>query len=209
MSDEEDILKETLLNEVLIEEEKKTEAAAAPLPEEILAQKIKAEKKKVKKKRNKRLGILGFIGFVVFIIIWGLKRPEASIEYGICKTYLELNVVYPTTLHVNELDVLTDGSYRLWFSTVDPNGSNRMDSFQCHFGISKDTGYLKLVKVRMGTIFLDQDKLNFFNNAIPYLVANPPDITWPYPLSDNVADLQFDESAFTNIRNLSQRMSFY
>lgn len=207
MDDEEKILKKALLEEAsLINKEQAETASAAPLPEELLAQKIKQDKKAAAKKKRKWAIILGVIGLVYALIQWGLEPPKSSIEYGICKTFLELQVSYPTTLHVNDLNVLSDGSYRLWFSQVDSFGTRRADMFQCFYGLDAETGQLKIAKVRMGAIFIDQQKIEYFNHAIPSLVANPPDLTWPYPLSNNIANLKFDEGAFTNIRGLAERM---
>lgn len=206
MSEEDEILKETLINEEFLVNEEENKPADIILPEELLANKIKEEKKKKKKKRNRRFLYLGLILLFIFLIKWGIQPFQSSIEYGICKTFLELNVSYPTTLHVNELNVLSDGTYRLWFSQVDPFGASRTDSFQCNFAQNPETGQLALTKVKIGTLFLDKQKIEYFNTAIPYLVANPPDLTYPMPLSDNIANLQFDTSAFTNIRNLAQHL---
>lgn len=204
MSDEQEILKQTLINDDVLANEVVQKGADEP-PEDVLAKKLNAEKTLRKKKRNKRImSILGGVGFV-YLVMWGLEPFSASIEYGICKTFLELNVTYPTTLHVNELNVLSDGSYRLWFSQIDPFGASRQDSFQCNFAYSPE-GMPTLTKVKIGTIFVDKQKIDYFNTAVPYLVANPPDLVYPAPLSDNVANLQFDTSAFTNIKNLAARL---
>lgn len=210
MDEEEKILKKALLDEAsLIDKEKIEDAPSKQLPEELLALKIKQEKKIAAKKKRKWAIIFGVIGLLYFLIQWGLEPPKSSIEYGICKTFLELQLSYPTTLHVNELNVLSDGSYRLWFSQVDSFGTRRADMFQCFFGLDAETGQLKIAKVRMGAVFIDQQKIEYFNHTIPALIANPPDLTWPYPLSNNIAHLKFDESAFTNIRGLAERVGMY
>lgn len=205
MSEESEILKETLFggSDVV---DKEAGAEKVLSPEELLTKKIKEQKKKAAKKRRKKFIIIGVIGFLYFVVSWGMQPYKATMEYGICKTFLELNLVYPFTLHVNELDVLNDGSYRMWYTQVDSFGSNRMDSFQCYFSNDPQTGMLQLSKVKFGKIFLEQEKIAYFNTAIPYLMEHPPDLTWPMPLSDNVANLQFDTGAFTNIRNLAARL---
>jgi hypothetical protein len=210
MSDEKEVIKETLIDDDLLSKEvkEKVKPAEEMLPEDLLAKRIKDEKKRIRKKRSKKYKIFGSVVFFVLIIYLGLMQPEASIEYGICKTFLELNVVYPTTMHVNELDIKNDGSYRLWYTQIDPFGASRLESFQCYFKTDQQ-GNLQLAKVKMGILTLEKEKVAYFNSAIPYIVANSPDLTFPTPLSDNVASLKFDESAFTNIRNLAQKLPIF
>lgn len=210
MSEEDENLKKALSeDEINFSDEggKETEEKSGLLPEEALAQKVKEEKKLAKKKRNKRLIILGVVLFIAYVIHWGMQGGKSTIQYGICKTFLELNIVYPTTLHVNEVDVLRDGSYRLWATRTDPFGSRRLDPFQCSFAVDEKTGLPKLTKAKLGTIFIDDDKVKFFNYAIPYLVANPPDLSLPAPLTDrSINNLQFDTNSFTNIKNLADKL---
>ncbi len=176
--------KKEILNQTVMEEE---------APEASLADKLRAQKKKQRKKRV-LLTILGcFVAFISYAL-WFLFKPfDASAEYGICKTFLELVTPYPHTIYVSEIVSLRDGSMRLWYSHTDPFGEYRMESFQCKFVHNRDTGLVdRIDEIRMSKVNMDPRRLEYLNNALPYFLANPLIEVWPAALPDHIGALQLD-----------------
>ena len=48
----------------------------------------------------------------------------------------------------------------------------------------------------MGKLNIDPIVVERFNLSIPYLVANPPDLTLPVPIPDSLESIEFDLDRF-------------
>lgn len=182
MSEEEEILKQTF-----VEEEDLGGS---------LAEKMRERKALEKKKRRKRIIIGGILLLFAYAVYWLFKPIPTSLPYGICKTFLELNVPYPYTLRVSEYYALRDGSLKLWYTHIDAFGEYRLDSFQCVFGTDPTTGASIMAQARVNKLDLSPDKIKSFNNAIPYLVSNPPNFPFPARLPDSLQDLQIETDKY-------------
>ena len=185
MSEEEEILKQTV-----IEEDK---------PKSSLAEKLQEQKDAQKKKNKKRIMILGGVGLLSFLV-WFLMKPyKASYDYGICRTFLELNIPYPHTIYVSELKYLRDGSLKLWYTHTDAFGEYRIESFVCKLATDPETGIMEVASLKMHKTYLDPEKVKGYNSALAYFAANPLILTWPAPLPDSLNDLHFDFNAVRRI----------
>lgn len=171
-----------ILDQAVIQEEK---------PEVSFVEKLAAEKKKQKKKRMKRI-ILLCVGLLFSYGIYLLFKPfEASADYGICRTILELTIPYPHTLYVSELGYTKDAALKLWYTHMDAFGEYRMEPFECKLGYNKD-GALVVEQIRMHNVSLASDRIEAMNNIMPYFNQNPLILAWPTALPDTIADLHLD-----------------
>ncbi|MAE51914.1 MAG: hypothetical protein CMH27_08885 [Micavibrio sp.] len=163
------------------------EGESAPRKLSPLAQKKRA----LRKKRQKQL--LYLAGFLLFCYgFWWLIKPyESSMKYGICKTFIELNVPYPYTIHFSEVIDFADGSVRVWFSHYDSFGDYRLLPVQCYYAPHEKYG-LGLSRIVVGRREIDPDIVQHFNHSLPAIFAYPPDLTYPTPLPNDPNDLQFD-----------------
>ena len=76
---------------------------------------------------------------------------------------------YPHTIYVSEVNQLTSGAMRLWYTHTDAFGEFRMEEFRCTIERDPQTGRQFLSEVRMGEkIYIDQETLKNWNGAIPY-----------------------------------------
>lgn len=186
MSDQDEILKQAVIED--------------DSPEAMLTQKLK-EGKKLKRKKQTKIAIIG--GGVLFIA-WALNYLFApfqlSVPYGVCKTYLELNVPYPKTIYVSEADFLADKSVRIWFSQTDPFGEYRMQSFHCFFTEHPETGKMIFSKIKMGKVDIDSATIDLYNKALPVLASVQMDLRYPAPLPDVISDLQIDVESARRIK---------
>lgn len=165
-------------------------------PSFTLADKLKEKRTQKKKKRLKQGLIFGFVGLLGWAVYYLFAPFTGGLSYGICKTYLELNVPYPQTLLLSEVVLTRNGSVRIWFTHIDAFGSYRLDSFQCTFAVDEQTKATYLAEVKVGKMNIDPIEVERFNMSIPYLAANPPDLTLPTPIPDSLESIEFDLNRF-------------
>lgn len=185
MSEETEILKQTVI--------------ADEAPKASLADKLKEQKKAKSKKTRKRVIIWGFLLLFSYAFWWLSKPFKATATYGICKSFLELYVPYPHTIHVSEIKPQRDGSLKLWFIHVGAFGEYRMESFQCKLVNNPDTGVLELTQLKLHKVQISAERVKHLNNALPYFVENPLVLNWPTKLPDSLNDLHFD---FDRVRKI-------
>ena len=162
-----------------------------PRPLSPLAQKKLA----LRKKRQKQLMYLAVIALIGYGLWWMFKPFQSSIQYGICKTFIELNVPYPYTLYYSEVLDFSDGSVRIWFSHYDSFGDYRLMPVQCYFTPHETYG-LGLSRIIIERREVDPAIVERFNNALPAILAYPPDLTYPTPLPNDPNQLQFDFDSY-------------
>lgn len=157
--------------------------------------KLQQEKIKARKKLFKRGVYFSLILLFAYGLYYLFKPFQASMGYGICKTFLELQVRFPQTLHVSSIESFQT-SVRLWYVQTDSFGEYKMDSIQCYYK-PDPSGALPYVieKIVMRRREVDPKKVEEFNKVLPQIFANPPDLTVPAPLPDSLQDLQINPDA--------------
>jgi hypothetical protein len=163
----------------------------------------KTETKEERNKKRKKMIFRGGIGGVVLLIFGGLYMlsfpQQGTMAYGLCKTFLELNVRYPGTLHLSEVEMFTT-SARIWYAQVDSFGEYRLEPIQCYFK-PDETEQVPFVmeKAYYSTTDLrpvEPKKIAEFNRSLPVLFANPPNLDLPWKLPDSLGDLKFETDKF-------------
>lgn len=156
-----------------------------------LAQKKLAQRKK----RQKQFMYLALIAFLGYGLWWMLKPYQSGIQYGICKIFIELNVPYPYTIYYSEVLNFADGSVRVWFSHYDSFGDYRLMPVQCYFAPHETYG-TAVSRILIEGREVDRETVERFNHALPAILANPPDLTYPTPLPNDPNQLQFDFDSY-------------
>lgn len=142
-------------------------------------------------KRRRKYAMYGIAAVVVIFIGTYLFKPfEGTIEFGICKTFLETQVRYPDKLRLSTVENI-QGAMRIWYSSLDSFGEYRLQPIECFFATNAQ-GQLYMRRAKISRRDLDQSKVDAFNVSIPYLIENPPDLTLPTPLPDRLSDLQIN-----------------
>lgn len=180
-------------------ETRKEEKPPAPEDEEIETVVRKSRVQESKQKKKKSLMVRSGIAAVILLLgyfIYGLFTPyKGGIHFGICKTFLERYVTFPSTLTLNSFEEFSD-SIRIWHMHIDAFGQYRMEPIQCWFSQDQATGYLKLDRVTIKRREIEPEVIEQFNKSIPSIYANPPDLTLPYPLSDDLKNLHYEHNSF-------------
>ncbi len=89
-------------------------------------------------KRKQRMNVLklAIAGVVLCLLGWFVYYLFAPYKggkpYGICRTFLEMNVQFPQDLRLSSMEKFED-SIRIWFLQVDAFGEYRMENIQCYY----------------------------------------------------------------------------
>lgn len=142
-----------------------------------------------KKKRNRKLWWSGG-GFLLFCLaIYALYKPQATIHYGVCKVYLELNEPYPQKMKYLAMEDFGQ-MVRVIYRKIDSFGLVSVNVAECTFKIENNrvTPYLLSVDIngKYKTYRAEEPaRIEAFNKSVPVIEQNPPDLSIPYfPLND-------------------------
>ncbi len=184
--------KAEILKQTVIEEEKR---------EVTLADKLR-EKRKLKKKKNIKRGlIVTFVLLFAYLLYFLFKPYQASADYGICHTLLELMIPYPHTLYVSEVDILRkDRGLRLWYSYTDGFGEYRMEPFICKLAQDPDTGRLKIAELQLNKVTMNPEQVSYLSNALILFEEAPLILNYPIALPDSLGALHFEFDNFRRVR---------
>lgn len=127
---------------------------------------------------KKRLKIGGAVLAVLSVLIYlGLQPLKGKMEYGLCRTYVELTLKYPPTLQISEVAEF-DKAMRVYYTYIDPFGQYRKDMAECMFK-TNEYGQLYIADLKINRIPEPQDRIAKFNATIPIVVAQKPDLVIP------------------------------
>ena len=161
-------------------------AAAAGIPADKTDKKGKKKKKKGKTKRNIALGVLAF--FALFIW-YGFQPLYGTIHVGICRTYAELQLRYPSTMKLTMMDQYQD-AIRLYYTFTGPFGESRSSLIECTFTTDPATGQIVASAVKIDQAIATEEQLAAFNATIPIIIKHEPDLVIPAPFSGDLNDLK-------------------
>lgn len=177
----------------------KERPAAAPTAEgeirDLLSKsQIVLKKREQRKKLMQRGGIgagiaaLGGVVYLFFLPSYG------GMQYGMCKTFLELQVRYPQYLTYSTTEWFED-SIRIWFTQLDGFGQFRMEPVQCYYKEDPQMGYV-LSRVTISRRPVDQAVVDKFNKSAYVLLSHRPDLRLPPELPDSLEGLQFNTDKY-------------
>lgn len=144
-----------------------------------------------KKNRSKRKLIFAGVGVLFSLIMYvGFQPLVGTPRYGVCRTFIELQLPYPETLQINVVEE-SALAVRVYFSHIDAFGSSRLNMIECEYKTDPRLG-LVLSTVHLNRSQMPKEMVEMFNYTVPYVLANPPDLRLPRFRSDSLADLKID-----------------
>ena len=152
-----------------------------------LSQKKDAEGQK-KKKKLKIVG--GVLLALALFLWWGLQPLKAGMVYGLCRSYLETELRYPTTYKIVQYDEYGT-SMRLFYTYVDEYGGHRADMIECIAQPDPVNGYV-VGDIKINRESIGPEKVALFNKAIPGIIAANPDLRIPKYRGDDLQSLKRD-----------------
>lgn len=144
-----------------------------------MAKKDDKKKEPGKKAKIIKRSILGFAAFVALLVFWGAQPIRGTLQYGVCKTFVELRLRYPQTFRLSLLTNF-DQSLRLYFTYVDAYGEKKMDLVECTFrpDPQSDTGF-SLDSIAYNRKYIPQEEIDLFNQSIDVFAHYTPDLIIP------------------------------
>lgn len=154
----------------------------------------KSVKQKTIKKKLPWLKISG--GLIVLILGVSLFMPQSGTErFGLCRIFLELNVPYPLTLRLLQVEE-TATNVDIIYSDLDGFGYESISKLRCKFGISPK-GEKQMVDFQFDDYKRDPvekaETLKHFNAALPTMLLTLPDLTYPDPISEDIAEYRAED----------------
>lgn len=137
-------------------------------------------KKKKKKSRRMKIGAGIFVFLFIFI---GMQPRMGSIQYGICKVFVELNEPYPSEIKILAVEDYTQ-VVRIYYSSIGISGEQKSNSIDCAFNVDEAGNVspeLKAVNIN-GKKPYEAEKPEYikrFNMGVQAIVDNPPDLALP------------------------------
>lgn len=156
------------------------------------AQTVKVKKKNSLEKRLLKWGG----GFLLLALIAFAFMPRNGTEkYGLCKVFLELNIPYPLTLRILQVEEVGNRA-DIIYSDMDGFGYDTISRLRCQFS-TLSNGNIVLKDYQFDDYKRPLEKKNKdiadFNRSIPTLMQNLPSLALPTPLPDNITDLKTSE----------------
>lgn len=164
---------------------------AKPPAKDKAAKPPKPPKQPMSAKTKKKLYWGGGLAFFGLVVVMFMAPVQGSMRYGICKTYVELNELYPK--EINYLSVEDGDPVKIYYKKVDPFGVSSVNSIECYFkrdprGAFSDE--LSKVDINGKSRTYEAEKpenIKKFNVGIPAILAYPPDLTLPFFQLDNIS----------------------
>jgi hypothetical protein len=153
----------------------------------------KDEKKKAQKKKRfgtKSKVALGVFSVIGIILYYGMQPIIGTPRYGVCRTFIELQLPYPETLQINTAEE-SALAVRIYFSHIDAFGSSRLNMIECEYKTDPRLGLI-LAAVHINRQPIPQEELTMFNFTVSYILANPPDLRLPRFRDGSLNSLKID-----------------
>ncbi len=187
----------------MIKTSKKNKQKKAPKEKRVLSDKEKEKRKKKRKLQIKGVIALAVIGFGAYAYDWLFSPRQGGMAFGVCKVFIEGHVRYPNTLQLNSVEYLEGGaSIRIWYTQIDSFGEYRLEAAQCFFRAPKEEDVAKygvtpfvLQKISIDRQDIEPKEIERINKTITTIMAYPPSLDLPYPLSDTLKNLQLERRA--------------
>jgi hypothetical protein len=142
---------------------------------------------KITKKRLRNFAILAVFGL---FLKWGFTPISGTPIYGVCRTLISMDLLYPSTMQVHEV-ALFDTAAIILFSNIDGFGSSELRQAECDFEVDSN-GQLKLANMTYDRKPISREKLEASNKILPILFANPGDLVLPVSRGSDLASLKLD-----------------
>jgi hypothetical protein len=152
--------------------------------------KKKKRKKRLTPKQKQRRRIAGGIGgFLFLLLMWyGFQPVKGTIQFGVCRTFLELNTRYPQTLYFTSVEVF-DKSLRMYYTYIDTFGSHRSEMMECDY---RPFNMLNLEDVKRNRVSMDRRLIVAYNRTVPWVVHYRPNLALPGNPGNSLVGLKRD-----------------
>lgn len=161
----------------------------------------KPPKKKMSKQKKKKLYWLGGVAFVGLLIMLMMMPRQGTIQYGICRVFVELSEPYPQEVRILNVDdfVPLGGPVKITYKKTDPFGIEAVNTIECFFKRDEagtpTTTVQKIDINGKSRVYSAEhpDYIAKFNQGIPAILKNRPSLDLPDFSLDNLVDYKNTE----------------
>lgn len=157
-----------------------------------------AMRKKALSTEGIKYGVGGVITiFILFAIIQSCTPRKGTLLYGICKSFLELQIPYPETIYYARVEQYRK-ALRIYYNHLDSFGQYQREMIECSFyqddvkGIQVESIYIDSIKpitkkeraVGKGRLYqVEKEYIDLFNNSLSpaAIMSQDPDLILPKP----------------------------
>lgn len=139
----------------------------------------KTERSSMQKLKNQKLWIgIGASILLILIVAFACMPRKGTIQYGICKIYIEKNIaIFPSTFY-EILSYETYGLAHIEYMNINLEGDKSYEIVECKF-VQSPTRGLELTEVVHERDRRPDEEIKKFNKIIPIIIESPPDLTMP------------------------------
>lgn len=139
------------------------------------------------KRRRLQKRIAAGVFFLLVLLVWyGMQPFKGNMDYGICRTFAELRIAYPSTMKI--LSYENYGSaWKVFYSFIGEYGEQRSNYIDCAFTTNPANNQRELAEVKINRRPVPKEELKRFNQSIPGVIKGKPNLIIPAPLEE--ADL--------------------
>lgn len=150
------------------------------------------EEEDLKFTRQEKLTMLGILGGIILTVILmyfvSTHRDKGTIMFGVCRTFVEMQLVYPPKLAVTEVEQYPM-AVRIYYNYTDPYGNLKSEFVECGFEMVPGKG-AQATSILLNRKEIDHEVIAYFNETIPSIVAGDPDLYLPDRLPDDIESLK-------------------
>lgn len=126
--------------------------------------------------------------FLILIIMAACAPRTGTEQFGICKTFTELYVKYPTTLSIDFVDQY-EKAVRLGYTQTDASGQFRYNMIECAFRPDPEMG-IAVESVLLNRKEMDKALIDQFNPSLSAILESSPDLILPPILPEDIVQLK-------------------
>ena len=168
-------------------------AEARARRQRMAAQRKAAKEKEIADQLKKRKRLYYYIGggvaFLIFLIWLGFQPTKGPIQYGICRTFLELELKFPQTIKMTYVEVF-DKSLRMYYTYNDAFGSVKSEMLECDF---RPFSLMNIESVKKNRKPVAQEKVDYFNRMVPIVAGAKHNLIIPALPKDDLMSLRRED----------------
>ena len=134
----------------------------------------------IDQKQAIKYGSISFAFVLILLIMFSCGPREGTMMYGICRSFLELQVAYPESIQHRMVEQYPK-AVRIYYTQRDPYGGYTQQMIECAYKQDPQRGWI-LGVVEINRKKFDSAIIQKFNQTLSAVVSAEPDLVLPPPI---------------------------
>lgn len=136
-----------------------------------------------KRRRTQKMIAGGVFALLILLIWFGVQPLRGNMDYGICRTFAELQSSNPDTMKIISYENY-GAAWKIFYSFIGQYGEQRSNFIDCVF--TNDANGQRIIReVKINRVPLDKVIVDRFNMSIPGVIAAGPNLVIPPKLEES------------------------